>query len=162
MLCRIRFDSLLNYFIFCPQAQQIENVRIFHYAGCLNFASHDRFKKTLYKMVNFEAGASTNNVKMGFPGDQINCVIIDLSCLTYVDASGVKTLRTIVEEIQRANIEVLLATASSPIFEQLKNYEVHDESPTKFKLFPTIHDSVQFAYQRNIPISVMYESLPCE
>lgn len=145
------------------QAQEIENIRIFQYSGCLNFASHDNFKKTLYRMVNFEGSSKkAQDIKKGFPSDEIKCVIIDLSCLTYVDAAGVKTLRAVVDEMQMANIEVLLATTAPQIFEQLKSYELHEDSSIKFKLFPTVHDSVRFAYQRNIPVSVMYETLPCE
>lgn len=108
----------------------------------------------MYRLVKFEDEGD----KKGFPND-IKCVIVDLGCVMYVDASGVKTLRTVTEEMQRANIEVLLATAASPIFERLRAFEATDVSPVKFKLFPTIHDAVQFAYQRNIPVSVMYESL---
>lgn len=116
--------------------------------------------------------------KTGFPND-IKCVILDLSSLNYIDASGVKTLQTVTEEIQNSKIEVLIATNECEylyyhtffnsnlsfwhfipghIFEQLKKYEKYDTSPVKFNLFPTIHDAVQFAYQQNIPISVMYEN----
>lgn len=149
----------LEFPSFSLQAQEIANLRIFHYSGCLNFASHDNFKKTLYRLVGFEVASED---KKGFPGDEIKCVIVDLSCLTYVDAAGVKTLRIVVEEMQKTGIEVLLATAAPQIFEQLKNYEVHESSSTKFKMFPTIHDAVQVAYQRDIPISVSYQTLPCE
>lgn len=138
------------------QAEEIPNLKIFHFAGCLNFASHDHFKKSLYGLIDFEAAANAEKGLKCHP-HEIKCVIVDLSCLTYVDASGVKALQVVIEELQNANIEVFLATTECPIFEQLKKFEEHDKA-VKFKIFPTIHDAVQFAYHKEIPISVIYES----
>lgn len=137
-------------------------IKIFHYAGCLNFASHDNFKKILYRLVNFEekSAEQTADQKHTFHSQPLKCVIIDLSCLTYIDASGVKTLQSIADSMENAKIDVLLATSSSPVFEQLKTYEKH--SSIHFRLFPTIHDAVRFAYQATEPIKIVYDNLAYE
>lgn len=79
----------------------------------MNFASHDHFKKALYRLIEFGV-----NVEKGLKGspNEIKCVIIDLSCMTYVDASGVKALQTVIDELQATNIEVFLATTECEYF----------------------------------------------
>lgn len=138
------------------RAQEIENIRIFHYLGSINFATHDNFKNLLYKKVQFKA--DKGDQKNGYPND-VRCVIIDLSCTTYVDASGVKTLRNVVDDMKNSDVDVLVTTSASSVFERLQSFELH-ENGFKFNIFPTIHDAVQFAYQRNIPITVRYETFP--
>lgn len=91
------------------QAQEIPNIKIFHYSGCLNFACHDYFKKALYRTINFETSVAEPDDKRGFPND-FRCLIIDLSSLNYIDASGAKTLRSVIEEVQSSGIDVLLST----------------------------------------------------
>lgn len=135
-------------------------MKIFHFSGCLNFASRDKFKDTLYWMVNFNPAGDLENGGKDHPArfysdDEVKSVILDLSCVTYVDASGAETMHSAVEEMKSSNIEVLVVTASSQVFEELKN----DDSIEQYSLFPTIHDAVRFASQRDHLSNVMYESL---
>lgn len=124
----------------------------------MNFASRESFKKALYRLTNFQA-TSGSIASLDQKGTTVKCVIVDLSGLTYVDASGVKTLHNSVQEMQTAGLDVLLVTAASPIFEQLKNYEMHGNSSVKLQLYPTIHDAVQFASQKSLPTVISYETL---
>lgn len=95
------------------QTEEIPNVKIFHYAGCLNFASREFFKKSLYKLIQFEPKLvkDMGSISKEFPND-LKCVVIDLSSLGYVDASGVKTLRGIIDELNRSLISVFLASTA--------------------------------------------------
>lgn len=134
-------------------------MKIFHFSGCLNFASREKFKDTLYWMVNFNPVATDDldeeHPTRFYSDDVVESVILDLSCVTYVDASGAETMHSAVKEMKSSNIEVLVVTASSLVFEELKN----GDSIEQYSLFPTIHDAVRFASQRDHLSNVMYEAL---
>lgn len=141
------------------QAREIENIKIFKYSGCINFACHDHFKNKLYSMVGYETITEFGDKEQTRFQEDLNSVIVDLSCVPYVDVTGMHTLKRIVEEMQKDNIEVLLVTAAPPIFEQLKKCERGNSFSLEFQIFPTVHDAVRYSYQKDISINVMYESL---
>lgn len=85
--------------------------------------------KSLFKMIQFD-GNVQNDEKGSFPND-VKCVIIDLSSLTYVDASGVKVLKTVTEDLNKSNIEVLFATNES------KNFVSNNGKPVITFNYPT-------------------------
>lgn len=65
--------------------------------------------KSLYKQINFDPDSSSAPALRGFP-NEVQCLIIDLSGLTYIDASGVVALKAILEELSKSSIHVLLAS----------------------------------------------------
>ncbi|XP_055694262.1 solute carrier family 26 member 6-like [Lutzomyia longipalpis] len=140
---------------------EIPNVKIFHYCGSLNFASRDQFRKLLFKHtgVNAKKIPSSDGLKDESPHD-VRCIVMDFSAVTYVDSGGFTTLKAIIEELSARGILVLIAAISCPVYEGYKKSNLYDlEKEGMSKTFPTIHDAVQYALEKNIPISITYESI---
>ncbi|XP_055706150.1 solute carrier family 26 member 10-like isoform X1 [Phlebotomus papatasi] len=141
---------------------EVPNVKIFHYCGSLNFASRDQFRKHLYKLTGInerKVKLSEDGLKDESPHD-IKCIVMDFSALTYVDSGGFATLKSIIEELSGRSILVLIAAISCPVYEGYKKSNLFDlEKEGMSKTFPTIHDAVQYAVEKNIPISITYESI---
>ncbi|XP_059607862.1 solute carrier family 26 member 10-like isoform X2 [Phlebotomus argentipes] len=141
---------------------EVPNVKIFHYCGSLNFASRDQFRKLLYKLTGLKgrkAPVTEDGVKDESPHD-VRCIVLDFSAVTYVDSGGFATLKSIIEELSGRSILVLIAAISCPVYEGYKKSNLYDlEKEGMSKNFPTIHDAVQYALEKNIPISITYESI---
>lgn len=121
-------------------------MKIFHYAGCLNFASHDHFKSRLYEMINFERITCGRNISNDFTDVYLKAIILDFSGVSYIDATGGKTVCGIVDDMRKWNIEVLIISSSSPIFERLKmNVDGHGFHGPTLNIYPTVHDAVQIS-----------------
>uniref|UniRef100_A0A1L8DEN5 Putative sulfate/bicarbonate/oxalate exchanger sat-1 n=2 Tax=Nyssomyia neivai TaxID=330878 RepID=A0A1L8DEN5_9DIPT len=140
---------------------EIPNVKIFHYCGSLNFASRDQFRKLLFKYTGLDAKKAppSDGLKDVSPHD-VSCIVMDFSAVTYVDSGGFSTLHSIIMELNKRNILVLIAAISCPVYEGYKKSNLYDlEKEGMSKTFPTIHDGVQYALEKNIPISITYESI---
>ncbi|XP_069694459.1 prestin-like [Periplaneta americana] len=75
--------------------------------------------------------------------EEIRCIIIDFSALSYIDPSAVTLLRLLNEDFNKIDITIFLAGISGPVYEKLQKCGLLSE--TTLKTFPTIHDAVIFA-----------------
>lgn len=118
-----------NLHFFCAlQVREIEGIKIFHYCGNFNFASHRMFKETLYKRTGFNptdvyrrrkklTTSTTNNERLHEETETIEskCIIVDLSACTYIDHDGVNQLRSIQNQYKKIDVVFYLATCSGKI-----------------------------------------------
>lgn len=78
------------------------------------------FKSELYKLIELDPAAeirkqSENEGKQSKSFDlrkQLKCLIIDFSALSYIDPSGVSTLKQIIADFNKLNINVYISGAS--------------------------------------------------
>lgn len=149
---------MLNFFRFF-QAEEIHGIKIFRYSGTLNFANSNHFKYVVYKLVGVcpqdkitcrkklaEEGSSFND-KDTDDRNELQCIIMDMSSLSYIDPSSIHVLHLIVEEFGQMNIEFYFANCLSPVFEMIKKCDTYVYGAISFKIFATVEDAV--AYFRN-------------
>jgi len=84
-------------------------------------------------------------------GQELRCIIMDMSALSYIDPSSVNILHLVVEEFAEVNIEFYFAGCSSPIFEMIMKYDTYVYDTLSLKIFPTIQDAVTFFQTEIIP-----------
>ncbi|GAB0097199.1 hypothetical protein DMENIID0001_128150 [Sergentomyia squamirostris] len=144
---------------------EIPNIKIFHYCGSINFANRDQFRKLLYKLTGISEKlqkvktVQEDGMKDESPHD-VKCIVLDFSAVTYVDSGGFESLKRIIEELYKKDVLVLIAAISCPVYESYKKSNLYDlEKEGMIKHFPTIHDAVQYAVEKSIPISITYESI---
>lgn len=138
-------------------AVEIRGVKIFHYCGTLNFANSSYFKCQVYRLIGVcpqqivERRKKLTEHDRFLDEQELQCVIMDMSALSYIDPSGVQALHLISEEFTQVNIEFYFVNCSSPIFEMIKKCDVYVHGAMSLKIFATIQDAV--IYFQNIVAS---------
>ncbi|KAJ8893258.1 hypothetical protein PR048_005849 [Dryococelus australis] len=122
--------------------QEVPGIKIFHYCGGLIFATRDHFREELIRLVGVNPQAELHRmmkrsrrktmppkdgiVNVSFVGDEVTgltnlveddktrfkSLILDFSALSYIDPSGVNTVKILEEEFQKIDIPVYLAGSS--------------------------------------------------
>ncbi|KAJ9581646.1 hypothetical protein L9F63_023163, partial [Diploptera punctata] len=144
------------------EAREIPGMKIFHYAGGLNFATRNHFKNQLFELVGINPqkeliqrnkhSKQTPTPKNWQDGNQeakIHGIILDFSALSYIDPSGVNILRLIQEAYSKIDIFVYFTGLSGPVYEKLQKCGLFSQSPDSFKTFSTVHDAVIFTQINN-------------
>ncbi|XP_044737851.1 sulfate transporter-like [Chrysoperla carnea] len=148
------------------KAKEIPKVKIFHYAGSINFAQAESFQNALYTLLECDPIKVINARKKELqdrgikititeltqaedPFEFINpecivpfqVIILDFSAVTYIDPMGVEQISTIGQCFKNLNVAVLLACPSDPVFETLKRC---DDNP-QYIMYPTIKEALKYA-----------------
>jgi solute carrier family 26, other len=113
-------------------AIEVPDVKIFRYAGSINFATRAAFKKALYKSLS--------------DMQAMKVLIVDLSFVLHLDAAGCKCLADIRDTMNGLNIDFFLAGAADRVYDALLRGEAY--AAGTFKIFSTVHDGVLFAHRR--------------
>nr|CAD7601855.1 unnamed protein product [Timema genevievae] len=133
--------------------REVQNIKIFHYCGGLNFATRDHFKSELFRLIGLNPQKQLLLIKKDLKRKiasekkylKVRCLILDFSALSYIDPSGVNMLRILGEEFSKIEIPVYVSGSSCPVYENLKRCGLFGEAESQFKIFPTVHDAVVFA-----------------
>lgn len=75
---------------------------------------------------------------------ELQCVIMDMSSLSYIDSSGVITLNSVMKEFQQIDVHFYLVSCTSPIFETIKKCDLYLHGALTFKIFATIQDAKMY------------------
>ncbi|GJQ74245.1 hypothetical protein Trydic_g19149 [Trypoxylus dichotomus] len=154
-------------------AGEVSGLKIFHYQGGINFASRNYFKSELYKLINLDpqkelifrkklnkiadmesqtkspttiAELKQKQEKLQCKSNtSIRCLILDFSALSYVDPAGVSMLKSIEHYFKQLDIPIYIAGCSAPVYEMMIKCELVDLKKYTFRIFPAIHDAVQYA-----------------
>ncbi|XP_057331228.1 sulfate transporter-like isoform X4 [Microplitis mediator] len=142
---------------------ELPGIKIFHYRGGLNFANRNYFKSKIFKHVNinpqkeFESRKKEARKKSPYQNDlnlenneNLRCIVIDFSALTYIDPSGIAILHAVYDEFSSIGILVCLAGCSGPIFESISKYDQYVSAKTKLIIFMTINDAITYACNKFI------------
>lgn len=131
---------------------EIPKIKIFHYCGSLNFASRNSFKSELLSLIKLDVVKELKRMVQSHKKDiayesDLKCLIIDFTALSYIDSSGTKTLKLLINDINQLSILVCFAGSSSPVYEMMKKCDVVENSDGLAKFFPTLHDAVFYAME---------------
>ncbi|XP_011313736.1 sulfate transporter isoform X3 [Fopius arisanus] len=137
---------------------ELQGIKIFHYCGGLNFANANHFKSQVFslvgvipqKVLKIRAKRAKNGLQVYQEQEDLNCVIMDMSALSYVDPSGIKMLHAIADDFSTVDIEIYIAGCSAPVFESFVRCEKFSKGDHSFKIFATIHDAVTYACDKFI------------
>lgn len=117
----------------------------------------------------------------------LKCLIIDFSALSYIDPSGVSSLKLLIDDFNKLSINVYISGAScmsniwsffhfeghkklismpslsnfyciGPAYDMMKKCGLNEKPDSSFNFFPTIHDAVHQALDNLVPISVITET----
>ncbi|KAG6443062.1 hypothetical protein O3G_MSEX002614 [Manduca sexta] len=137
-------------------AEELPGIKIFHYCGGLNFATKNLFRETLFRKIGYLKPAESshdedNNLTKSESyewdpriSNRVQCVIIDATALSYVDAPGIKSLIAVQRELVNSSITVLLAGANGPVLEMIEKYNSLESDRLQLETFPTVHDAVVY------------------
>ncbi|KAK5638842.1 hypothetical protein RI129_013137 [Pyrocoelia pectoralis] len=135
--------------------QEMNGIKIFHYSGSLNFASKGAFKSMLFKRTGFEPLKLLTMKKKDLELTEdsksereellTKYIILDFAALTYIDPSGVETLRSLIDDYRQVDVEMYISSCSGTIFETLQRCDNYEGKSSQFVIFPTIHDAVLYS-----------------
>ncbi|XP_072934139.1 prestin isoform X2 [Epargyreus clarus] len=135
-------------------AEELPGIKIFHYCGGLNFATKNLFRATLFRKIGYLKPSEAHDEETLTKsesyewdptiGHRVQCVIIDATALSYVDAPGIKSLVASQKELVSNNIAVLLAGANGPVLEMIERYNSLETDQLQLDTFPTVHDAVVY------------------
>lgn len=72
---------------------------------------------------------------------ELRCIIMDMSALSYIDSSGVIALNSVMREFQQIDVHFYLVSCRTPIFETIKKCDLYLYGTLTFKIFATIQDA---------------------
>lgn len=128
------------------KAVEIPFIKIFQYAGAINFASSSSFKRTLFQKIS---GFTSSKRDCSARDDceilrklQPHAVIIDLSNVTHIDIAACKVFSEIQTDLLISNTVTYFASPNDRIYETLRHAELL--SINKFSVFPSVHDAVLY------------------
>ncbi|XP_044739846.1 solute carrier family 26 member 6-like [Chrysoperla carnea] len=161
-------------------AKEIPKVKIFHYAGSINFAQGESFQNELYTLLECDPIKVINARKKELqdrglkititeltqaedPFEFMNpecivpfqVIILDFSAVTYIDPIGVEHISIIAENFKNLNVPILLACPSDPVFETLKKCDKNPE----YTMYPTIKEAVKYGLTTNMVSTISLRNL---
>lgn len=75
----------------------------------------------------------------------VQCIILDLSAVSYIDPSSVNMLHSIISDYARIEVPLYLAGCSSPVYETIKKCDTYTYGELSMKIFATIQDALVYA-----------------
>lgn len=128
------------------KAIEIPLVKIFHYAGSINFATKVSFKNRLCSKVQInlikELKNSKTNVELIEKSINTNIsfenLIIDFTALCSIDFPSVVMLNGLLKDFEKLKLKVSIAGCSTKVYESLTKYGFAFMD----SIYPTVHDAV--------------------
>ncbi|XP_056424800.1 sulfate anion transporter 1-like [Hyla sarda] len=161
----------------------IPKIKIFRFESPLFYANKDYFLKSLYKKVdmnpsleiirrkkmekklkkqkgkkqeeNMKNNDNDIHIELVSKKNDLETIILDCSCIAFLDTSGINVLKGIVKDYKEVQITVLLACCNRSVIDALCRgayFGKHDKDIHKM-LFHNIHDAVQFARGSQLAIT---------
>ncbi|XP_072616066.1 pendrin isoform X2 [Vulpes vulpes] len=81
-------------------------------------------------------------VKMNVPKVPIHSLVLDCGAVSFLDVVGVRSLRMIVKEFQRIDVNVYFASLQDHVIEKLEKCGFFNDNIRKDIFFLTVHDAV--------------------
>ncbi|KFO59805.1 Sulfate anion transporter 1, partial [Corvus brachyrhynchos] len=154
----------------------VPKVKIFRFEAPLYYANRNYFLKSLYRLTNLDPnleaarrkkyekkekqhlkkgnhrtanGLGIGETTMQLVPKQIDfqALVVDCSSISFLDTTGVNTLKEILKDYKNLNISVLLACCNPSVIDSLKRggYFGRDFGCMQEMLFYSIHNAVLFA-----------------
>lgn len=134
-----------------PLAQEIDSVKIFQFCGPIHYVCADLFEqllrhKTRVNVKQVIQHIEEQEVAKFDPRDlQLPThIILDFSMISYIDSAGIYIIKKIIEDYERVNITILLASLASHVAAVVKRdhslWNIH-----KDRFYVTLADAVHCA-----------------
>lgn len=160
----------------------VPKVKIFRFQAPLYYANKDYFLKSLYKATDLdpfiemnrrrklekkarEKAAKKNNGVDQTNGDvsinliskelDFHTIILDCSSISFIDTTGVNTLKTVLKDYKGVGVNVILACCNSTLIDSLSRgsfFGAGDQNMEKLS-FHTVHSAVCFASGTAQPVN---------
>ncbi|XP_053318111.1 chloride anion exchanger-like [Spea bombifrons] len=79
------------------------------------------------------------------PKVDIHSLILDFGAVSFIDVTGMKSLKTILKEFIKIEVDVYIANIDNDLLDKLKNCGFFDDEIQTSILFLTVHDAMLFA-----------------
>uniref|UniRef100_A0A8D2Q259 Sulfate transporter n=1 Tax=Zosterops lateralis melanops TaxID=1220523 RepID=A0A8D2Q259_ZOSLA len=160
----------------------VPKVKIFRFEAPLYYANRNYFLKSLYRLTNLDPnveaarrkkyekkekqhlkkgnhrtanGLGIRETTLQLVPKQIDfqALVVDCSSISFLDTTGVNTLKEILKDYKNLNISVLLACCNPSVIDSLKRggYFGKDFGCMQEMLFYSIHNAVLFAKDQKLP-----------
>ncbi|XP_012601504.2 pendrin [Microcebus murinus] len=83
-------------------------------------------------------------VKVNVPKVPIHTLVLDCGAISFLDVVGVRSLRAIVKEFQRIDVNVYFASLQDHVIEKLEQCGFFDDNIKKDTFFLTVHDAILY------------------
>lgn len=151
-----------------PLAQEIDGIKIFQFCGPIHYVCADLFERLLRHKTRVDVKQIHRDITERqldkFNPRDMNLpthVILDFSMISYIDSAGIHVIKKIIEDFQRVNITILLASLASHVAAVVKKdhslWNVH-----KRRFYVTLTDAVHCAshdgrlqFRMDQPIKIM-------
>ncbi|KAK9955290.1 hypothetical protein ABG768_015172 [Culter alburnus] len=160
----------------------VPKVKIFRFQAPLFYANKDFFLKSLYKATDLEpfleitrrrklekkarekAAKKTDSVDQT-NGDvsvsliskdfDFHTIILDCSCISIIDTTGVSTFKTVLKDYKEVGINVILACCNTTVIDSLRRGSFFGAGDKDMEIlsFHTIHSAVCFATGTTQPVN---------
>lgn len=81
-------------------------------------------------------------VKVNVPKVPIHSLVLDCGAVSFLDVVGVRSLRMIVKEFQRIDVNVYFALLQDDVLEKMEQCGFFDDNIRKDRFFLTVHDAI--------------------
>lgn len=143
-----------------PTCRETTGIKIFQFCGPLHFSSRMSFRNSLLTQCNLKNIASLTrkmrqqcDVDGSLPiastskSQLITHLILDFSMISYVDSSGIDTLRSLQEQMSGCNIEVYIANCAPHVVSIVTRDSRFMEILKPENVFVSVHDALIHAIQ---------------
>lgn len=161
--------------------QKPNSVPVYRYNSPIYYANQSLFKKSLYKSVGVdpvrekakrlkaskkkqgpvevkglqndgkEVGATVNLIRDEEPSPQVTSLILDCSCVLFLDTAGVNALKEVRKDYADIGVSVVLAKCNTSVLDTLERGGYFPDNQQDKMVFFTIDDAVHFV--QNLPVS---------
>lgn len=105
-----------------PLAQEIDGIKIFQFCGPIHYVCADLFERLLRNKTRVDVKRILRDIAERqldkFNPRDLNLpthIILDFSMISYIDSAGIHAIKKIIEDFQRINITILLASLASHV-----------------------------------------------
>lgn len=134
-----------------PMAQEVEGIKIFQFCGPIHYVCADLVERLLRSKTRVnvkevlqyitEQGIDKFNPR---DLDLPTHIILDFSMISYIDSAGIHVIKKIIEDYQRINLTILLASLASHVAAVVKS-EPSLWNVYKQRFYITLADAVHCA-----------------
>lgn len=148
-------------------AKEIEGIKIFQFCGPIHYVSAELFERQL----RYKTGVNVKQILRAFDGEgkktgqfdsrDLNLpthIVLDFSMISYIDSAGVRILKKIIEDHEKINVIILIASLASHVASTIKGEKNLWESH-KSLFYVTLVDAVHHAMRDRRSIMMGLKSI---
>lgn len=123
------------------KAKEVYGIKILRFCSPIFYLSVDHFKAKVFEVTQVVVSEASDTDHEKQPQIRPEALILDMSCVAFVDKSGVEAITDVIKQLRDHNVTTCLVCCPLHVlelFERTKFFKTVD----KRCVFPTIHDAV--------------------